>query len=314
MAAKLRPVVHPSDRGSEPSPYWNHFRSKEHCRDCPEGAGLSVTVFFPGLGDDVVDGRFTYVPESQIVLDGFRHWLGRRIDPTAPRPAHEAAPVVPACCMQMLQTVEHDPYRSVIENAEDVAVELLAIVARAAGRIRLSWIREVCFHLVGFSAGGLVALDTAKIVSERLVAQHGRCAKPRPAGQTWCGRPAPPEVSVGIDVVTIASPYDGAPFVPEVFAELGLLFGFDESRFRDSVGAQDYGGGPRPACLRRFVALVTEKGADDAAGGQLPGDQVEGWGFETYDLPGVSHLLALTRVRQVEQIARLIDQGCGCSG
>lgn len=251
MSAKLGLVLHRPEGAFLVVPYWNHFRAKEHCRDCPDGAGLSVTVFFPGLGDSVVDGRFEYVLETQMVLASYQRHLGERIDPTATRHDGVPAPLTPPCCAQVLLAVELDPRRTVHENAEDVSLELRGIVERAV-KPPTSWIREVCFHLIGFSAGGLVAIDTARETSERLLVLYGGCAVPRPPGQTWCDRAAPSEVRVGIDVVTIATPYDGAPFVPEVLAELGLLFSFRDSptRFRDSVGAEDYGGGPKPACLR----------------------------------------------------------------
>ena len=309
MPAKLGPVLRRTEGGAHPSYYSNHFRPKEHCKDCPDGAGLSLTVFFPGLGDDVVDHEFTYDAASQEAQAGFQRRLGERIDPTA-RPPGAAGPAAPPCCLQLLFAVELDPRRTVNENAQDVAKELLGIVERAV-RPPSSWIREICFHLIGFSAGGLVAIDTAKVASERLIARQGRCAWPREPGQMWCGRPAPPEVRVGFDVVTIASPYDG--FVLEFLPELGLLFSClaPDSRFFNSVGARDYGGGAKPACLRRFTAFVTAADADDEAGGQQPGDGVAGWGAEPVDVPGTSHLIALLRVHQ-DQYVRHIELGCGC--
>jgi hypothetical protein len=312
MPAKLDPVRRRSEDGAHPSYYSNHFRPKDHCKDCPDGAGLSLTIFFPGLGDDVVDHEFTYVPESQAAMAKLQRRLGERIDPTARKPG-VAGPAAPPCCLQLLFAVELDPRRTVTENAQDVATELLGIVERSARSSSSSWIREICFHLIGFSAGGLVAIDTAKVASERLVARQGRCAWPREAGQTWCDRPAPSEIRVGFDVVTIATPYDG--FVLEFLPELGLLFSClaPDSRFFNSVGARDYGGGAKPACLRRFTAFVTREEDDDDAGGQLPGDQVEGWGATTTGVPGFSHLESLKGVME-ERFARLIDLGCGCGG
>lgn len=127
------------------------------------------------------------------------------------------------------------------------------------------------FHLIGFSAGGQVALNAASYL------WPGYFRQP----QEWCGLPAavfPNPVPSEVDVITIATPL-GSSENALVYA-LSEVAGFfaslwtwaagqfvPESVFNHSIGEDDYGD-PVPGNLCRYIGIVTDSDFDSSWGAE----------------------------------------------
>jgi hypothetical protein len=260
------------------------------CKECPDGADLAITVFFPGTGDDTNDAKeFIYTGDAGRDLESFVAALSERIGRSS------------RCCVQVLLRVHLDATRTAEENADDVARQVNTLAASfAAGS---PWLRRIYFHLIGFSAGGIVALHCARKLSCRFTGAFNTFV-PAPA-RTWCGRPlAPPgdlRIPASIDVLTIATPFMnfGAGFenlrlvslALRIYRALSGVLPFIDGTlvFDISIGLNDYGG-PPPVCLcrndaptperRGLISFVTSSDYDDTSGADKdPTDdpRLRGW-------------------------------------
>ena len=266
-------------------------RSQEapDCQRCPRGAELSITVFFPGTGT-ADDGRITYTADETA----FEQALQER---TAADRTN--------CCQKILVLVGYDPRERARANAEQVATLLEALLAAEA--VNNDWVTKIWVHLVGFSAGGIVAVQTAS----RL-----RCA-PRMArpGRMWCGVPLEPVVPVEMDVVTMATPFDFSWLV-SVLAGIGTALAERLGlavTFEWSIATNDYGG-ERPSCLCSFTAFVSSDDYDDSSGADSPpDDRLDDWNGEVIDVaaaPGLTHVRVPAKV--LADHPGKLDGRCAC--
>lgn len=281
------------------------LRDPQLCRRCPCGIDVALTVFIPGKGDSTDDdGMYLYDTESTIqeFLDG----LGAKIEAGGP-PEEDPGPST--CCVHQILRVSLDSDRSVRQNGMDVANRLTTLLRAAS---QASGVRRMFIHLVGFSAGGMVAVEVARGISEGVRRDGEGCSLRRPRARQWCGHDVEQLVPVVIDVVTIATPYDPA-FLMELGADLGmLLVGGWPAEFCTSVGALDFGGDSRPTCVCGYLAVVTDS-ADDEAGDQRPGAEVEEWHPTIVELHGATHVGALAAALEDSRLETILNPGCGCA-
>jgi hypothetical protein len=183
-------------------------------------------VFHLGVGDrGFLSTTVHYSPEEQAFPPALAAALTR-----AP---HE-------CCRVELLVVAHDPTATLAENAAAVAEALDRKIDEAVQGS--PWLTQVNLHLVGFSAGGLLALDVASRVR---VAARVRTA-------AWCRHDMAREVPVEMDLVTLAAPFDlSIPFAGTVASGLPWTY-------ESSVGASEYVA-PAAERLCSFTAFVSSK-------------------------------------------------------
>jgi hypothetical protein len=204
------------------------------CENCPRGAGLSLTVFFYGIGErSFLSTTVRYSREESM--------FPRALAEALARGPHE-------CCRVEMMIVKHDPSGTIAENATAVAAAInQATDAAVAG---YPWLTKINLHLVGFSAGGLLAVDTASRVDLRT----------RVRDAEWCGHRMPREVPVEMDLVTMATPFN-----LEFFGAGTLTSGFPWT-YESSVGASEYQA-PAPGLLCSFTAFVSSSSHGDESRG-----------------------------------------------
>jgi pimeloyl-ACP methyl ester carboxylesterase len=150
------------------------------------------------------------------------------------------------------------------------------LVAHALGLVNRPDVARVRFHLVGFSAGGQVALQMADLLPDRL-------PKSISPALLWCGAPLAPlgTIPATTDVVTIATPLGSSGprgwNVETVASEIAGFFSWiarlgaqlvgSDQTFTLSINEDDYGG-PRPVGLCRYVAVVTSRAYDRSWGAE----------------------------------------------
>lgn len=257
------------------------FSDPALCRRCPDGIDAAFTVFIPGKGDSTDDqGMYEYDTEDQI--QDFVEGLGTEIASGGPG-GDTSGPY--ECCAHLVFRVTLDSDRTVRQNGQDLTSRLATLLRAAA---QASGIRRLFVHLIGFSAGGLVAVEVARGLSDDVQRDGGDCSLRRRRPRQWCEREMPSRVPVKIDIVTIATPYDPS-FLIDVGAALGMLLGGWPAEFCTSVGALDFGGGSRPVCVCNYVAIVTDD-TDEEAGNQHPDDEVEDWSPHEMHITGATHM------------------------
>jgi pimeloyl-ACP methyl ester carboxylesterase len=181
--------------------------------------------------------------------------------------------------------VGYDPRERASANAEQIAAELELLLAAEA--VSNDWVRKIWLHLVGFSAGGIVAVQTAS----RLRCEP-RLARPL---RSWCGVPLEPVVPVEMDVVTMATPFD-FPWYVSALATIGTALANALGlavTFEWSIATNDYGG-DRPSCLCSFTAFISSDDYDDSSGADSPpDDRLDSWNAKEIDVPeapGLTHV------------------------
>jgi hypothetical protein len=298
------------------------------CRECPDGGDLAITVFFPGTGDDTnAANEFVYTGSAGQDLESFVAALSERIGRAS------------RCCAQVLLRVHLDATRTAEENAEDVAGEAGRLATLyAAGT---PWLRRIYFHLIGFSAGGIVALHCARKLPCRVTGTFNTF-DPVPA-RTWCGRllapPNDPRIPASIDVVTIATPFMnfGAAFERFRLVSLALRvyralaratpFVGGTLAFDISIGLNDYGG-PPPVCLcrndaptpdrRGLISFVTSAEYDDTSGADRdPTDDPRLRGWEPFvrrllRAPGERLAHTSSPAKALAEFPDVLVPGCRC--
>jgi len=278
------------------------------CELCSAGGIWSLSVYFPGKGELDRRCRIDYgAAEASFVAA-----LGAAI-------SRETRNQGEYCCVRDLYQVRYEPRRTVGQNAAAIA---RAIERTIAEKIRAApWLREVKLHLVGFSAGGVVATHVAGDLSCR--------PRRRDAGD-WCGERLDP-VPLAVDLLTMATPFNlghdsGFATTLRVLASIGgFLLTFPLSPFSWFLGClafystvPSFYGGRRPACLRRFHAYVSSRAHGDGSDGadQNPRDdeRLRGW------VDGVTRLAPLfaphvvphadVPAKLLELVPNSFDPGC----
>lgn len=307
------------------------------CGTCPppDGGAIAILVFLPGVGTDVQDGRFIYTTNE----DRFVSELTARIggDTTA-------------CCRKHLLTASYDPRQSARENASRLAGIINAIVDFEA--VANPWVTRIHVHLVGFSAGGVVATQIASALDCSV--RFGNVAPPNqytfpgfdtlpdpeeiPVARWWCGESLALEIPVEVDVVTMATPFNiGGSFswFTSFFATIGTFFaGIIDSftgtidalsdthfTFRSSIGENDYGGAP-PGCLCNFVSFVSSSVYDTSSGADkdpTEDSRLNDWDVKTVNVAlgtsfGLPNLSHTSiPLHVMSNAADTIDAGCSCT-
>lgn len=281
------------------------------CRDCPEGAAISLTVFLRGVGD-VQGGQLVYSQEEEDFIWSWADAFGAASQ---------------FCCESWLYVAFYDPRQRAATNGELIAGNIDRVIAE---RMDASpWLVRVHLHLVGFSAGGVVGVYVTDYLecgasSDEEVA--GRRRRERPV--EWCETEIS-EVELEIDLVTMATPFDLGGPIYRGFASAwsGFLEWIGSTRaFSHSIPGF-YGGGPPPRCLCRMVSLVSSgsHGDDSPGADRDPREdgQLEQWhGEDGRDLLEVVELAAHWQAETVthnEVPARVLDDfpgllepGCRC--
>jgi len=193
-----------------------------------------LTVLFFGIGER--SGLNTTVRYRRREAM-FPHDLA----PALTRPPHE-------CCRTELLLVKHDPSATIGENAQEVAKRIDRAMRKALNQD--DWLLKINLHLVGFSAGGLLAVDTASRVD----------VSTRVRDKRWCGNEMPREVPVEMDLVTMATPYNLSWTIASTIVS-GLPWTYESS-----VGASEYRA-PAADRLCSFTALVSSASHGDESPG-----------------------------------------------
>jgi hypothetical protein len=216
--------------------------------ECDGGYQVAITVYFPGAIDGFdTDGLSVSTGEGLEDENRFLPALAAAIEA-------ESEP----CCLRLAYRTRY--FRaSARRNAE-----LLAAILNGMGQTwaNMPGVMKIHFHLIGFSAGGQVALNVASGL--------------------WPAYPSqvamPPIVPSEVDVVTIATPLASSsnPLVHVVskvvgfFAWLGRQLAkvfSPDNVFNASIGEDDYGK-PVPSHLCRYVAIVTSSDFDHSPGAE----------------------------------------------
>ena len=223
------PKAHPRVR-----PYHVPNSLDPACDTCPRGAGLSLTVLFFGVG------------ERSFLSKTVRYSRRESRFPSALAAALVRGPH--DCCRTELLLVKHDAASTIGENAAAAAARIDAIIKRAVKRY--DWLLKINLHIVGFSAGGLLALDTASRID----------VSTRVRTKQWCGNEMPREVPVEMDLVTMATPFNLSITIASTIVT-GLPWTYESS-----VGASEYRA-PAPDKVCSFTALVSSaRHGDETAG------------------------------------------------
>lgn len=291
------------------------------CANCPapDGAGIAIIVFFPGAGT-VSNETITYSQdELQFVED-----MKTKIQNDASK-----------CCRKLFVVAEYDPRLKAATNASRIANMIDGLVDLEA--ISNFWVTRIHVHLVGFSAGGIVATQTAARM--RCDVRHGHKAVPNQitfAGwdqlpnaeelaeqeaRWWCGQgdQLAVEVPVHIDVVTMATPFNlGGRLSPlvSIFASIGTFFTSlvnSDLTFLWSIAENDYGG-DAPACLCGYTSFVSDPRFDDSpGGGKFPDDRLDDWNTRRNSLvtPGIAHTAVPGHV--LDRYPAFLNAGCQCT-
>lgn len=301
-------------------------QSYPNCDDCPapDAAAVAILVFFPGVGSDVQGGRFTYTAAETAFVDDLKDRIGN--DTTA-------------CCRKTLLTASYDPHQSAAQNASRLAAIIDGLVDLEAMN---DWVTRIHIHLIGFSAGGIVATQTAAALDCSV--RYGRVARPNqytypgwdtlpdaeelPPARWWCGHgdQLALEIPVHVDVVTMATPFKiGGALSPllSFFAPIGTFFAHVldillpfNLTFRASLGENDYGGAA-PSCLCNFVSFVTSGAYDEEWGADKDPTQdsrLDAWGPKAVPLPAVPELTHTGVPAEVLRTApSTLDAGCNCT-
>ncbi len=299
------------------------------CETCPppDGGAVAILVFLPGVGDSAQDGQFVYTTNENDFVARLTDRIGG--DATA-------------CCRKHLLTASYDARQTAAANASRLAGIIDGLVDLEA--IANPWVTRIHVHLVGFSAGGIVATQIANALDCSV--RFGNVAPPNqytypgldmlpnaeelPAARWWCGERLALEIPVQVDVVTMATPFDiGGFFSPLVsfFATIGTFFAEitdtildTHFTFDSSIGKNEYGG-PRPACLCNFVSFISSSDHDDSSGADknpLDDSRLAGWGVKATPvergndpaLPNLSHTSVPLHV--LSNAPDIIDGGCAC--
>ena len=149
------------------------------------------------------------------------------------------------CCVRELGTFMLQGSRDVNANASAAGNWIIAQMAEAFAANQ--GIVKMNIHLIGFSAGGVVASAVPK---------HIPCTFGTAIVET--------------DLVTIASPFN-IP-IPSFLPKTGKFFAKllrTSAVLTNSIGAEEFAPGELPACLCRYKALITGSG-DSPAGGHSP--------------------------------------------
>lgn len=307
------------------------------CGTCPppDGGAIAILVFLPGVGADVQNGRFTYTMNEDMFVSRFTARIGG--DSTA-------------CCRKHLLTASYDPRQTARENASRLAGIINGLVNLEA--VANPWVTRIHVHLVGFSAGGVVATQIASALDCSV--RFGNVAPPNqytfpgfdtlphpeelPPARWWCGQSLALEIPVDVDVVTMATPFNiGGFFSPVVSfgATIGTFFaGIIDSitgsiaaladthlTFRSSIGKNDYGGAP-PACLCNFVSFVSSSVYDDSSGADKDPTQdsrLNDWSVKKVNVAlgtdfGLPNLSHTSvPLHVMSNAADTIDAGCNCT-
>jgi hypothetical protein len=316
-----------------------------NCDNCPLGAAIALTVFLPGVGNGLDgSGRLDYVnPElvdpdtGQPGFNAIEAFLGKLVERfQAGSEQAQEEPCAAVCCQRWLYEASYDPGESARQNARSLRQMIETILQTMAG---LRYVTKVYLHLVGFSAGGFVALNVAE--------EMMTCRVERRVAPLWCGRDLGGDfIPVEVDVVTIASPF-GNDFGPlgidppvlntifEFFVGLtrpvigpALQFFGVFHPFGYSLAENDYGGAPSPcACedASKLVALVSaeEVGGSAEKGDPYAGDRdptadhrLEQWRPAVVDLDGQlddhTHDLLPLAILAKPELAKYLDPGCAC--
>ncbi len=227
------------------------------CELCAAGGIWSVSVWFPGKGE--LDRR-CQIDYGRAEAD-FVAALGGEI-------SRETRNQGELCCVRDLYRVRYEPRRTAGRNGAAIA---RAIDRAIDEKVRSSpWLAAVKLHLVGFSAGGVVAVHAAGDL---------RCRPRRREQGDWCDRRLDP-VPVALDIVTMAAPFNlghdsGLAGAFRFFATVGgFLLTFPLSPFSWFLRClafystiPGYYGGARPACLRQFQAFVSSRAHGDDSDG-----------------------------------------------
>jgi hypothetical protein len=236
------------------------------CETCPDGVEVALTAVMWGVPDAVdADGLGVSVGEALADETRFLQAVADRVN--APGP----------CCITAGFRVRYDPTRTVRETAEEVAAFLNGVAVAMA---QAPFVARVRFHLIGFSAGGQVAIN----VASRVLSMIPRAPTVPLQDRLWCGRLLGEKGGLAIlvetDLVTIATPLGSSGGVFGIITGLSELAGFlaglgrrlarlfaSARTFATSVGEDDYGG-PRPARLCRYVGIVTCGDYDSSPGAE----------------------------------------------
>ncbi len=259
------------------------------CNPCYTGWDLSITIYFRGLGDKGKDGK-VFAAEKIV-------FLGVLASKAKTVTANE-------CCRKMLFAVNYDHTKTARQNADHVIAYFNNYFANIISNpdFKLTGLRKIFFHLIGYSAGGIVAINTA----ESLPCHYDAL------GRVWCGRRMPDQIPVSIDIMTIASPLNLGS--PGAGAGTGFckFFG-SKNTLGCSIGKSDCGGQP-PECLCNFTAIVTDPQSDTTPGGgkdPQKDSRLEGWNPQSENSPGVNHLGVLNKALQTQ--GEQLKPKCGCS-
>ncbi len=248
---------------------------------CENGNSLSFTVFFRGFG------------ELNEAEQSFRNFLGEKKNS-----------INSDCCTSfVLPDFDYSYTKDILENAKSIAYNI-----NSMNKIITSEredITSINIHLIGFSTGGLVAIETANLVMQELPAPN----------RESCGKKLPDSIPVKIDLVTIATPYKGdfgGGVLPKIGKKFCKTLGVG-GVLGCSVGSKDYGGKAAPENLCSFTALVTDKASDDTAGGHLPDAEHVGadWNIIVESLENAGHNDAVSKA--LEARPELFSLGCECN-
>ena len=256
--------------------------SENQCA-CEKGIQLSVTVYFRGID------------KFNSNEDEFRRLL---------RQERDTANINQNCCKNIFLTPEYDHNKDIKENGQIISKRINQIIGDVT-----EGIKSVNIHLVGFSTGGLIAIETANNLNLEIESQD----------RMWCNTKLPNNIPIEIDIVTIATPYGGGGnslgnWGPKIGEGVCRVIGIDQV-LSCSVGSQDYGGISAPPNLCGFTALVTERIGDTTAGGPKhipdPNHLGEGWNPDIISIGEINHSEAVLEARRSNQY--LFNPNCGCN-
>lgn len=308
-------------------------RPEPDCERCSTGAGVAVTLFIPGLCDDADDqGRCVYrttnLSEFETAFaDGVSSWSSISGD---------AENKSTFCCQKIFCAAELDPCMTARENADALRSQLLDLFEDLS---RKEWVDFIHLHVLGFSAGGIIAVNLISGMP---------CSIDRPDSVWPCPGMLPGPITIQIDLVTMATPFGRPgllelPLIRPFFDSLArwiltpilirigrrgclrgwhnrmpLLHSLFQNDYEDLMPKRVDG----RSCVCRFVAFVSSSEHGDSDGGDRnPAEdaRLEAWKPEVVLLRDgwsgreVSHTEVPKELHRDENYRRVLDPGCACT-
>ena len=215
---------------------------------CGGRRDVVITFFFPGV--DATSFEEISKAEAEFIVR-----TGRNSDAEELR--------VP-CCDQFFYWVTYDAWSTATSNAKKISKTVKDKLDKVLGGKGCTDPETITITFIGFSAGGLIAVDTLNRLDTLVGGGSSGCeckdGERQCPGNTCAGNT---KVKIKYKLITIASPWEGTPATPSPFLPGPFVLGW-------SIGSSSYDPGEKPPCGLCEMKFYVPGSGDDSIGGKDP--------------------------------------------